>query len=89
VPDQSFNGWLEDIAVYGIAQPEWWFCWIAGGKDCFPPEICGKDLINKPDGYTLTHYECLPDQHRNVNNGGGVLSAPFSFGNRFMHIRRR
>jgi hypothetical protein len=89
VLSEFFRGWIEEVVLYSIVQPEWWFCWIAGGNDCFPPEICGKDLINKADGYTLTHYECLPDQHRNVNNGGGVLSAPFSLGNRFMHIRRR
>lgn len=54
-----------------------------------PVSNCGVGLINKEDGYTLTHYECLPDQHRSVDNGGGVLSVPFSLGNRFMHIRRR
>jgi hypothetical protein len=54
-----------------------------------PVSSCGVGLINKEDGYTLTHYECLPDQHRDVNSGGGVLSAPFSLGNRFMHIRRK
>lgn len=38
--------------------------------------------------FTLNHHKCLVTQHRDITNSGGVLTAPFSLGTKFLNIRK-
>jgi hypothetical protein len=53
------------------------------------PEPITTCYLSKFNGdFSMNHYNCLKNEHRDITDGGGVLSAPFSLGTKFLHIRR-